>query len=259
MLSTRNAARKARKEGLAVVEALVDVDGSVADTRILKGSGNGSLDQAAVAAAREAKFSPAKARDPLTLTWVTIPYRFTLKSGKGTALDRSICPVTTEPRGRPLDVRSYNDSVLRPLRGLRFVRLKPVAPRSGAHGRMVPDSAAIRFNNEAMMAACSAYSYSRSDSVRRATPYCLRSDWYYLVIDEAGCRVFQRNHPHYPSSLADMRGVDTLMVKTIGLDTNYVEMPGWAALPQYVTLRLELITDRRSRKIQAPMFPFNEQ
>jgi len=71
-------ARTAGIEGQAVVEALVDVDGSVADARILKPSGNASLDQAAVDAAMRSKFSPAKQRDKAVRVWVSIPFRFTL-------------------------------------------------------------------------------------------------------------------------------------------------------------------------------------
>ena len=71
-------ARTAGIEGSAVVEALVDVDGSVADARILKPSGNASLDQAAVDAAMKAKFSPAMQRDKPVRVWVSIPFRFTL-------------------------------------------------------------------------------------------------------------------------------------------------------------------------------------
>jgi protein TonB len=71
-------ARTAGIEGQAVVEALVDVDGSVADARILKPSGNASLDQAAVDAAMRSKFSPARQRDKAVRVWVSIPFRFTL-------------------------------------------------------------------------------------------------------------------------------------------------------------------------------------
>lgn len=71
-------ARTAGIEGQAVVEALVDVDGSVADARILKPSGNASLDQAAIDAAMRSKFSPAKQRDKAVRVWVSIPFRFTL-------------------------------------------------------------------------------------------------------------------------------------------------------------------------------------
>jgi TonB family protein len=248
------AALRTHVEGLAVIEALVDVDGSVTDTRILKNSENESLDRAALAAAGKAKFSPAKARDQAGRTWVTVPYRFALKPGKGIAPDRSICVVTKEPRGQPPDVKSYNDSVLRPLRGLKFVRLKPVAPRRGAHGRLAPDSAAIRFNNAAMMAACTAYSRGQEDSLHRPAPYYLQSDWYYLVIDSGRCRVFQRNHPHYPSSRAEVCNVNTLAVKPGSLDTGYVEMPAWTSLPQYVPLKLEFDGERIRRTIQAPTF-----
>ncbi len=72
-------ARNAGIEGQCVVEALVDVDGSVIEARIIKSSGNQSLDAAAVEAAYKAKFTPAKQRDKAVRVWVSIPYRFTLQ------------------------------------------------------------------------------------------------------------------------------------------------------------------------------------
>lgn len=71
-------ARQAGIEGQAVVEALVDVDGSVIDAKILKSSGNQSLDASAVGAAMKSKFTPAKQRDKAVRVWVSIPFRFTL-------------------------------------------------------------------------------------------------------------------------------------------------------------------------------------
>ena len=248
------AARKAGIEGLVVVEALVGADGCVYDTRILRRSGNGSFDQAATAAANRATFAPALSRDRPVRKWVTIPYRFVLTSGKGTASASSVSLVTTEPVAPPPEVKSYNDSVLKLLHGLKFVRLKPIAPRAGAHGRLVPDSAAIRFNNEAMLAACEAFRDRLGDSLRKPPSYYLQSDWYNLVIDGGRCRIFQRNHPHYPSSRAAVYDIDTLMVKPGSLNADYVEMPGWTALPQYVPLKIEFAAGRTQRAIQAPTF-----
>jgi TonB family protein len=253
------AARKAHIEGLAAVEALVGTHGGTEDVRLYKSSGNAELDQAAVAAARKAKFRPAMSRDVPTRKWATIPYRFALESGKGIAPARSISLVTSEAVAPSPEVKRYNDSVLGPLRGLTFVRLKPIATRAGVHGRLTPDSATIRFNNEAMVAACTAYSYGQGDSLRRPGSYYLQSDWYYLVIDSGGSRIYQRNHPHYPSSRAEVYGVDTLLFKPAGLDTHYVEMPGWTALPQYAPLKIEFVNDLWSRMIQAPTFRLEVQ
>ena len=72
------AARLAENEGTVIVEALVDTDGKIADARIQKSSGNPALDQAALQAARQARFTPAKQRDILVRVWVSIPFRFTL-------------------------------------------------------------------------------------------------------------------------------------------------------------------------------------
>ncbi|MEO0020227.1 MAG: TonB family protein [candidate division WOR-3 bacterium] len=72
-------ARNAGIEGRCVVEALVDVDGSVVDAKIIKSSGNQSLDAAAIEAAFKAKFTPAMQRDKPVRVWVSIPYQFTLQ------------------------------------------------------------------------------------------------------------------------------------------------------------------------------------
>jgi len=74
-------ARKAGIEGNTVVKALVDIDGSIADVKVLKSSGNQMLDQAALVAARNAKFTPAKQRDKYVRVWVSIPIRFKLTGG----------------------------------------------------------------------------------------------------------------------------------------------------------------------------------
>ncbi|MEO0092819.1 MAG: TonB family protein [candidate division WOR-3 bacterium] len=71
------AARLAGIEGTVVVEALVDVDGKIIDARILK-SANPALDEAALRAASQARFTPAKQRDMFVRVWVSIPFRFTL-------------------------------------------------------------------------------------------------------------------------------------------------------------------------------------
>jgi len=72
-------ARKAGIEGKAIVEAIVDTDGSVMDARIFKSSGNPMLDEAAIAAARRSKFTPAKQRDMFVRVRVNIPFDFKLQ------------------------------------------------------------------------------------------------------------------------------------------------------------------------------------
>jgi TonB family protein len=70
--------RDAGVEGSTVVEALLDLDGSVMDARVQKSSGNQMLDEAAVNAALKAKFTPAKQRDKPVRVWISLPYRFSL-------------------------------------------------------------------------------------------------------------------------------------------------------------------------------------
>ncbi len=74
-------ARKAGIEGNTVIKALVNIDGSIIEAKVLKSSGNQMLDQAALAAARRARFTPAKQRDKYVRVWVSIPIKFRLTSG----------------------------------------------------------------------------------------------------------------------------------------------------------------------------------
>lgn len=71
-------AKKVRAEGQVVVMAVVDIDGSIMSAQISQSSGNPQLDEAAIFAARKARFTPAKQHDRLIRVWVSIPYQFRL-------------------------------------------------------------------------------------------------------------------------------------------------------------------------------------
>jgi len=73
-----DSAKKTRTEGQAVVTALIDINGSIMVAQILQSSGNQMLDEAALAAARQAKFTPAEQQGKFVRVWVSIPYRFKL-------------------------------------------------------------------------------------------------------------------------------------------------------------------------------------
>jgi TonB family protein len=51
----------------------------VAEAQILKSSGNDALDEAALTAARQARFTPARQKDMPVKVWVSIPFNFYLK------------------------------------------------------------------------------------------------------------------------------------------------------------------------------------
>ncbi|HNR67272.1 MAG TPA: energy transducer TonB [bacterium] len=72
-------ARKAGVEGRVVVNVLIDQNGNVIDTRILKSLGNNGCDEAAIAAIKSVKWKPAKQRDKPVKVWVGIPVVFMLK------------------------------------------------------------------------------------------------------------------------------------------------------------------------------------
>jgi protein TonB len=65
-------------EGSSVITALVDIDGSIMEVKVLKSSGSDMLDQAALEAAMRARFTPAKQRDKFVRVWISIPMKFHL-------------------------------------------------------------------------------------------------------------------------------------------------------------------------------------
>ena len=72
-------ARKAGVEGRVYVNVLVDENGDVADTKILKSLGNNGCDESAIYAIKKVKWNPAKQRSKPVSVWVGIPVVFALK------------------------------------------------------------------------------------------------------------------------------------------------------------------------------------
>jgi TonB family protein len=71
-------ARKCGIGGKTVVKALIDVDGSVIETVIAETSGSKSLDDAALAAMKKAKYKPAMRKDNPVQVWIGVPINFVL-------------------------------------------------------------------------------------------------------------------------------------------------------------------------------------
>lgn len=73
-------ARRAEIEGVVRVEVLVDKKGDVRDARVLKGSGaNAGFEEAALEAARLARWRPAMQNNTPVATWVWYDIKFRLK------------------------------------------------------------------------------------------------------------------------------------------------------------------------------------
>lgn len=65
-------------EGLVVLAVCIDVSGKVVQINIQNSSGHGVLDQAALEAVRNWRFSPGVVAGELAEMWVTVPVRFRL-------------------------------------------------------------------------------------------------------------------------------------------------------------------------------------
>jgi len=70
-------ARKAGIEGIVVITVTIGKDGSVEDAKVFKSLP--MLDEAALDAARQCKFKPAKQRDKFVRVKLNIPFHFRLK------------------------------------------------------------------------------------------------------------------------------------------------------------------------------------
>lgn len=71
-------AREAGMKGTVITRALVDIDGKIAQAKIVKSSGHTLLDNAAIETAKKAIFTPAQDDGKMVQCWVAIPYKFTL-------------------------------------------------------------------------------------------------------------------------------------------------------------------------------------
>lgn len=72
-------ARKSGFEGMVVVKVLINEQGKVARTWVVKSTGNKSLDSSAVAAAEKFEFTPGKKAEQPVKVQMTIPFNFKLK------------------------------------------------------------------------------------------------------------------------------------------------------------------------------------
>lgn len=70
----------ARIEGTAYVQILLNKKGEVVQVRIHRSSGNDALDEAALAAARGARFTPAYQGDTPVSVWVSLPFAFRVRN-----------------------------------------------------------------------------------------------------------------------------------------------------------------------------------
>lgn len=71
-------ARKNGIEGMTVVKALVDHDGTICITQLLESSGHEILDNAALLAVQTSTFTPASHEGQPAKVWVSIPIKFKL-------------------------------------------------------------------------------------------------------------------------------------------------------------------------------------
>ena len=72
-------ARKAGIEGNVIVNVLIDRDGRVLATKVMRSLGNNGCDEAAIKAIKSVKWNPAFQRDKPVKVWVSIKVAFVLR------------------------------------------------------------------------------------------------------------------------------------------------------------------------------------
>ena len=72
-------ARKAGVEGTVTIQARIDENGEITDTRILVPLGNSGCNEAAIEAIKSVKWKPAKYQGKGVAVWVSVPVRFKLQ------------------------------------------------------------------------------------------------------------------------------------------------------------------------------------
>jgi protein TonB len=76
-------ARRAGVEGLVILFVQVDVDGAIANTKVMKKEGLDIFVDAAIKAVKSVKWKPAMQRDRPVKVWASVPIEFVLKTGPG--------------------------------------------------------------------------------------------------------------------------------------------------------------------------------
>jgi protein TonB len=71
-------ARTQRIEGLVIVSALVNENGQVIDTKIIRGVPRGNLNEAAIESVRRSSYAPAMKDGVRVKTWMTVAVNFKL-------------------------------------------------------------------------------------------------------------------------------------------------------------------------------------
>ena len=84
-------AEKAGKEGMVLLQVLLDAEGNVKDTRIIRGVGYG-CDEEAVRAVKEMEFTPASYGGKHVAMWFSIPIRFSLQASGRESTDVPLPP-----------------------------------------------------------------------------------------------------------------------------------------------------------------------
>ncbi len=93
--------RRTGIEGKTTVWLFIDTDGRVKNARVKDSSGYAELDSAAVAAARQFEFTPARNRDKVVPVWIAVPISFTTRHPKEPGARQDTLPLSAAPRPTP--------------------------------------------------------------------------------------------------------------------------------------------------------------
>ncbi|PAP78196.1 M56 family metallopeptidase [Rubrivirga marina] len=131
--------RRAGVQGQAVLQFIVETDGTVGDLRVIRSSGNDGLDRAAVAAVQASRFEPGRVGGEPVRVRFAVPITFRLPESDAPADDRAR-EVRPDPQGED-GVYGVVDEMPQLIGGLQGIQDRLVYPQvakdAGIEGQVV--------------------------------------------------------------------------------------------------------------------------
>jgi TonB family protein len=132
--------RRAGVEGRAVLQFIVETDGTVGDLEVIRSSGNDGLDQAALAAVRPSRFEPGRVDGEPVRVRFALPVTFRLPEGEaGARFEPGPRPEVGEPAADgTYEVADEQPQLIGGLEGLQSrVEYPPLARGAGIEGQVI--------------------------------------------------------------------------------------------------------------------------
>lgn len=132
--------RRAGVEGTAILQFIVEKDGTVGELQVIRSAGNDGLDRAAMAAVRPSRFEPGRVDGEPVRVRFAVPVTFRLPEGEGGPSDGRVREVRPDPEGED-GVYGVVDDMPQLIGGLQGLQDRVVYPQvakdAGIEGQVI--------------------------------------------------------------------------------------------------------------------------